>query len=122
MKFFGPEIPLSSEILAILSWIVWGVIGIEVLVLDAMSLKAFAALVGGALALSWCVIARYHASRMAAVTDAHAEMMAKQVLTIQKFFDMGRRSDAIASIQAAAANRPNGSGTGEFAVYRSGRI
>lgn len=121
VKFFGPEIPLSSKVLALLSWAVWGVIGIEVLVLDLMTIKAFAALVGGALALSWCVIARYHASRMATITNAHAEVMTKQVLAIEKFFEMGRRSDALANIQAAAASRLNGNDSGEFAIYRSGK-
>lgn len=111
----------TPQTLAMLAWASWGIIGVESLVVDLLTVKPFAALIAAAVALSVVSAIRYNAQRIEVATREHAALMARQVLTIERFFDMGRRSDAQAKRDAAF--RPmNGHDTGPFTVYNGGTV
>lgn len=97
--------------LTCLSLMMWAAVGAEVLLLDTMTPKAFNAILGAALAVSGWAIMMSHSQRVEQVTNTHAETIAKQVLTIERFFDMGVRSDSAARLDVAATRSMNGFGT-----------
>lgn len=101
-----------------LAWVGWAVVGVEALLLNLLTPKAFAALIGAALATSGCAAFKQHVKRMEQITAEHAEKMSKQVLAIEKFFDIAIRSDRIARIDAAEGRSTNGFETGPFHVYK----
>ncbi|MGC5012605.1 hypothetical protein ACLQ2R_17715 [Streptosporangium sp. DT93] len=104
--------PVSLAWALRLSWLGWGAVGVEALLVDILGYKAFAALVGSAIVTSVYAGLKHHAQeikkalgehagRMEEITNAHAEIIAKQVLTIERFFKMGTRSDDAARRDAA---------------------
>lgn len=99
-------------------WIMWGAVSAEVLIFDLLSLKTFAAMVGGAITASWCAVVERHAVRMEKSNEAHADAMGDTVLAADRFFDIGVRSNRIAMIDAADARSPSESGP--YPIYRSG--
>ncbi|WP_344888320.1 hypothetical protein [Streptosporangium longisporum] len=92
-----------------------------------LSYKAFAALVGSAIVTSVYAGLKHHAQelkkaldehagRMEKVTQAHAEIITKHVLALDRFFTMGLRADDAARRDAADVN-----GSGPFPIYRGVR-
>ncbi|WP_326828743.1 hypothetical protein OIE13_22825 [Streptosporangium sp. NBC_01810] len=96
--------------LTCLSLTMWAAVGAEVSLLDITSPKAFDAILGIALTVSGWAIMMYHSQCVKQITKTHAETIAKQVLTIDRFFALGVRSDLIARLDVAATRSMNGFG------------
>lgn len=107
----------APQTLAMLAWIAWGVVGLESFLIDMLAIKPFAALVAAAATVSVAAAMRYHGQRVEESTREHAALMSKQILTIERFFEMGVRSDTRAKIDVADSRARNGHGTGPFRVY-----
>lgn len=60
-----------------------------------------------------------HAARVETATQAHADQISGQVLTVERFFCLGIRSDSIAKIQAAELNAVDSSDTGPATMYNA---
>ncbi|MFF3443565.1 hypothetical protein [Streptosporangium sp. NPDC002721] len=112
-----------------LSGLGWVAVGVEAFLVNLLSYKAFAALVGAAILTSGCAALKYlgqqieaaldrHAERMEKITRTHADIMNGQVLAIERWFKLGVRSDDAARRDAADVHVRNG--TGPFQMYRGG--
>ena len=108
----------------------WVVIGAEVLLVDLFSLKRFAAVAVATAVMSVCSALEYlarhlamaldqHANRMEQITGRHADVMAKQVLAVERWFGMGVRADVMARQDAADAHAADGLDSGPFRAYRN---
>lgn len=105
----------SATLLIMFTYLLWAIVTAEAF-LDLLDTKQFALGLGGAVALAFICITRRHAERVEKVTREHAAVLAKQVLTIERFFAMGALSDNAARFDARS--RVNGSDTGPLAAYR----
>lgn len=107
----------TPQTLATLAWLSWGVVGVEAFLINLLEFKPFIALLATAMSVSVVSAIHYNAGRGEKATREHAELMAKQILTIERFFEMGVRSDTLAKIDAAERCTVNGHDTGPFKMH-----
>ncbi|WP_436759419.1 hypothetical protein [Streptosporangium sp. V21-05] len=112
-----------------LSGLGWLAVAVEAALVDLLSVKMFAALMGAAAVTSGCAALKYlgqqieaaldrHAERMEEITRAHADIMAGQVLALERWFKLGARSNEAARRDAADVHAADGLGTGPFRAYK----
>jgi len=105
-------------------------IGAEALLVDLFSLTELTAVAVVTAVASLCGAVEYlarqiskafdqHALRMERITQTHADVMAKQVLAIERWFTMGVRSDAMVRRDVADVHAEGGLDSGPFRAYRN---
>jgi len=110
------NIQLTLKATAVLAWSLWVAVGIEVLIVDMLELKAFLSLVAASAAVSVIASIRCHADKMVAITLDHAKLIKEHLALLDKAFQLGLQGDATARRDAHMSDW----GTGEFKVYRGG--
>ena len=106
------------------------VICAEALLVDLFSLTELTAVAVVTAVASLCGAVEYlarqiaqafdqHATRMEQITGRHADVMAKQVLAVERWFGMGVRADVMARQDAADAHTADGLDSGPFRAYRN---
>ncbi len=84
---------------------------------DFLNVEAYVLVVSvGALA-SVASMLSFHADRMERMTMEHARHLSERVLTIERFFGIGVKSNTLAHLEAGELHAPLGD-TGPFRAYR----
>lgn len=118
----------TSAVLVCLSGLAWAV-AVLIAVADLTSTKVLAVSIGVGATGAVCAVAlesmvrvvrkvEDHAQRVERATADHAELLAKHVLALDRFFELGVHSDRLAQEDAADLHPWPSRGTGSFRVYK----
>lgn len=118
--------PVSAA-LACLSALAWAA-SFTIAVIDLSGTSILAVAIGVGATAAVCAVSlecmvrivrkvEDHARRVELATATHAEMLAKHILTLDRFFEMGLQSDRLARTNATDLRPWASQGTGPFRMY-----